>query len=59
VRVYQYASDERLGAALVPSLVILVLGLLAALALMPSLDEQIPDPKALPGLPMPTESPAP
>ena len=59
VRVYQYASDERLGAALVPALVILVLGLLAALALMPSLDEQIPDPQALPGLPMPTESPAP
>jgi iron(III) transport system permease protein len=59
VRVYQYASDERLGAALVPALVILVLGLLAALALMPSLDEQIPDPQALPKLPMPTESPAP
>ena len=34
-------------------------GLLAALALMPSLDEQIPDPQALPGLPMPTKSPAP
>ena len=59
VRVYQYASDERLGAALVPALVILVLGLLAALALMPSLDEQIPDPQALPKLPMPTESPLP
>jgi len=59
VRVYQYASDERLGAALVPALVILVLGLLAALALMPSLDEQIPEPNALPGLPMPTESPVP
>ena len=39
VRVYQYASDERLGAALVPALVILVLGLLAAIALMPSLDQ--------------------
>ena len=59
VRVYQYASDERLGAALVPALVILVLGLLAALALMPSLDEQNPDPQALPKLPMPTESPVP
>ncbi len=42
VRVYQYASDERLGAALVPALVILGLGLLSAIALMPSL-EQDPD----------------
>jgi iron(III) transport system permease protein len=43
VRVYQYASDERLGAALVPALVIQVLGLLAASALMPSLDQELPD----------------
>ena len=40
VRVYQYASDERLGAALVPALLILILGLLAAVALMPSLDQR-------------------
>jgi len=40
VRVYQYASDERLGAALVPALVILVLGLIAAIALAPALDQQ-------------------
>lgn len=31
VRVYQYASDERLGAALAPALLIMVLGLAAAL----------------------------
>ncbi|MFM7087638.1 MAG: ABC transporter permease [Cyanobium sp.] len=37
VRVYQYASDERLGAALVPALLILLLGLSASLALMPGL----------------------
>jgi iron(III) transport system permease protein len=37
VRVYQYASDERVGAALVPALLILVLGLVSALALVPSL----------------------
>jgi iron(III) transport system permease protein len=37
VRVYQYASDERLGAALLPALLILVLGLVSALALVPSL----------------------
>jgi iron(III) transport system permease protein len=38
VRVYQYASDERVGAALVPALLILGLGLLAASALIPSLE---------------------
>ena len=48
VRVYQYASDERLGAALVPALVILVLGLLAAIALIPSLDQELPDPSDQP-----------
>ena len=37
VRVYQYASDERLGAALLPALLILLLGLAAALALIPGL----------------------
>jgi iron(III) transport system permease protein len=39
VRVYQYASDERVGAALIPALLILALGLVASLALVPSLDE--------------------
>ena len=38
VRVFQYASDERVGAALVPALLILLLGLLAAVALIPSLE---------------------
>ena len=37
VRVYQYASDERLGAALLPALLILLLGLAASLALIPGL----------------------
>lgn len=40
VRVYQYASDERLAAALLPSALILLLGLLAALALVPSLERR-------------------
>ena len=38
VRVYQYASDERVGAALVPALLILALGILAAMALIPNLE---------------------
>ena len=40
VRVYQYASDERVGAALVPALMILSLGLVASLALIPSLERR-------------------
>jgi iron(III) transport system permease protein len=40
VRVYQYASDERVGAALIPALLILLLGLAAALALVPSLNRE-------------------
>jgi iron(III) transport system permease protein len=39
VRVYQYASDERLAEALLPALMILVLGLIAAMALVPTLDQ--------------------
>ena len=38
VRVFQYASDERLAAALWPALMILGLGLIAAAALIPGLD---------------------
>jgi len=51
VRVFQYASDERLGAALLPALLILVLGLVAALALVPSLEgsDQTGCSKAPPG----------
>jgi iron(III) transport system permease protein len=41
VRVYQYASDERVGAALVPALLILLLGLAAALALVPGLERRV------------------
>ncbi|MEA5392817.1 iron ABC transporter permease [Cyanobium gracile UHCC 0139] len=40
VRVYQYASDERVGAALIPALLILALGLAASIALMPSLERR-------------------
>lgn len=39
VRVYQYASDERLAEALLPALMILMLGLVAAMALIPSLEQ--------------------
>lgn len=38
VRVFQYASDERLGAAVLPALMILILGLVASLALVPVLE---------------------
>ncbi len=37
VRVFQYASDERVGAALLPAVLILALGLVSALALVPGL----------------------
>ena len=40
VRVFQYASDERLGAAMTPALLIMMLGLLASAALIPSLDRR-------------------
>jgi iron(III) transport system permease protein len=40
VRVFQYASDERVGAAMGPALLIMVFGLAAALALIPSLERQ-------------------
>jgi iron(III) transport system permease protein len=43
VRVYQYASDERLGAALIPAALILALGLLASLALVPGLERRSPN----------------
>jgi iron(III) transport system permease protein len=40
VRVYQYAGDERLGAAIVPALIIVVLGLSAAFTLVPQLRKE-------------------
>ncbi len=38
VRVFQYASDERMAESLLPAMIILVLGLIASLALIPGLD---------------------
>ena len=43
MRVFQYASDERLAAALWPTLMILSLGLMASLALVPGLDSKTID----------------
>ena len=43
VRVYKYASDERLGAALLPAALILGLGLVASLALVPGLEQKNSD----------------
>jgi ABC-type uncharacterized transport system YnjBCD permease subunit len=44
VRVYQYASDERLGAALIPAGLILALGVVASLALVPGLERRSREP---------------
>ncbi|AAP99533.1 Ferric iron ABC transporter [Prochlorococcus marinus str. SS2] len=38
VRIFQYAGDERMGESIIPGLIVLLLGLLASIALMPSLD---------------------
>ena len=38
VRIYQYAGDERMAESILPSLIILTLGLIASVALMPGLD---------------------
>ncbi len=38
VRIFQYAGDERMAEAILPALIILSLGLLASIALIPSLD---------------------
>ena len=40
VRVFQYASDERVGAAMAPALLIMLFGLMASLALIPSLERR-------------------
>jgi iron(III) transport system permease protein len=40
VRVFQYASDERVGAAMGPAVLIMVFGLAASLALIPSLERR-------------------
>ena len=38
VRIFQYAGDERLAESILPTLIILFLGLIASLALIPGLD---------------------
>ena len=38
VRIFQYAGDERMPEAILPSLLILLLGLIASMALIPSLE---------------------
>ncbi len=40
VRIFQYASDERMAESILPALMILSLGLIASLALVPGLDHQ-------------------
>jgi iron(III) transport system permease protein len=40
VRVFQYASDERVGAAMAPAVLIMLFGLVASLALIPSLERR-------------------
>ncbi|WP_269622514.1 ABC transporter permease [Prochlorococcus marinus] len=38
VRIFQYAGDERMAESIIPSLLVLLLGLIASIALIPSLD---------------------
>ena len=40
VRIFQYAGDERMSEAILPSLIILLLGLVASIALIPSLESE-------------------
>ncbi len=40
VRIFQYASDERMAESILPALMILSLGLIASLALVPGLDHE-------------------
>ena len=40
VRVYQYAGDERMAEAILPALLITILGLIASSALIPSLEKK-------------------
>ena len=39
VRIYQYADDGRLGSAIVPAILITILGLIASSTLIPSLEK--------------------
>ena len=40
VRIFQYAGDERVAESILPSLIIICLGLIASLALIPSLNKR-------------------
>ncbi len=40
VRIFQYAGDERMAESIIPGLIVLSLGLLASIALMPSIDSK-------------------
>ncbi len=40
VRIFQYAGDERMAESIIPGLIVLGLGLIASIALMPSLDSK-------------------
>ncbi len=40
VRIFQYAGDERVAESILPSLIIIFLGLMASMALVPSLNKQ-------------------
>ena len=40
VRIFQYAGDERVAESIIPSLIIICLGLIASMALIPSLNNK-------------------
>ena len=40
VRIYQYAGDERIAEAILPVLIIIILGLIASITLIPSLEKK-------------------
>ena len=40
VRIFQYAGDERIGESILPALIILFMGLVASVALIPSLEKK-------------------
>ncbi len=40
VRIFQYAGDERMAESIIPALIILTVGLIASIALIPSLDHE-------------------
>ncbi len=40
VRIFQYAGDDDIGRAIIPAIIIILLGLIASLSLLPSLDNK-------------------